>query len=170
MIPPNTRYRTGRGVHIVSVTPAEQRKRVHDAVAQRAFQICQMRKGMPGNPNEDWRRAESEICGALTCGFLVLEDRIHLSTDTKRFGEGDIEICVEPRRVTICGMESASKTPLRQESAAVKRAAIATFRSVDLPEEIEPSRVTANLRGRSLEIDLPRIIGRTGAAVRTAAA
>ena len=164
---PDTRFSNRRRVHIAAVTPMEQRKRVHDIVARRAFQICQSRGG-PGNASEDWRRAESEICRPLTCGFLVLDDRIQLTTNLRRFTNTEIEICVEPRRLTICGIEPATKTQCGNGSS--RRIPIAICRSVDLPEEIDPSLVTAKFKGGSLEIDLPRVGARANFAAKAKAA
>ena len=51
----------------------------------------------PGHELKDWREAESEILHPLNCGFLVLDNRVEVNTDAASFGEGEIQICVEPQ-------------------------------------------------------------------------
>lgn len=146
----------GRKLTIAVVSPDEQSKRIRDAIALRAFQTCESRGCGPGHQGEDWRRAESEILAPLNCGHLVLDDRIWLSTDAACFEKGDVEICVEPRRLTICGTTRGCKPPQTAENGGSGSHKDFIFRTLELPVEIEPSQVTARFRGRFLEVDLPR--------------
>jgi hypothetical protein len=42
-------------------TKAKARKPSHDEIAERAFQIYLERNGAPGDPMQDWVRAEQEL-------------------------------------------------------------------------------------------------------------
>ena len=160
----------GRYLKITPLKPVERDARIHDAIAQRAFQICEKRNCVPGHQLEDWRRAESETLRPLSCGYIVLDDKIGLSTDAACFDEGEIEICVEPRRVTICGGQRACKTGDMNEKAVSSLNGNLIFRTLDLPMQIEPSQVTARFKGRTLEIDLPKGHGMQKAATEKNAA
>jgi hypothetical protein len=146
----------GRNLKIAPVSPAEQSKRIRDAVAVRAFQICESRGCGAGHDAEDWQRAESEIVGPLNCGHLVLDDRIWLSTDVAYFEKGAIEICVEPRRLTICGTPRIGKPSQPPESGGSGSRKGVIFRFLDFPVEILPAQATAKFKGRFVEIDLPK--------------
>ncbi len=150
------RSSSGRRLKIASVTPSQQRKRIHDAIAQRAFHISESRRCEPEHQLEDWQRAESEILRPLNCGFLMLDDKIGLSTDATCFEEGEIEIYVEPRRLTICGKERVCKPGATPEKGVSRLKSNLVFHFLDLPLEIKPSQVTARFKGRTLEIDLPK--------------
>lgn len=140
----------GRRLKIARVTSGERAAVVRAAIAKRAFQISESRGLEPGHELEDWRRAESEIVRPLNCGFLVSDHNFELSTDSACFGEGEIEICVEPRRLTICGMERTRSQELVPNSASRL-----IVRSLELPAEIEPSEVSASFKGRMIQMDLP---------------
>ena len=146
----------GRILKITAVSASEQSKRIRDAIALRAFQICERRGCGAGRGREDWRRAESEILAPLNCGHLVLDDKIRLSTDAAYFEKGEIEVCVEPRRLTICGTASRCTPLLTPESSSLQAHKDLIFRTLDLPIEVEASQATARFRGRFLEIDLPK--------------
>lgn len=149
----------GRHLQVASVTQEEREGIVRAAIAKRAFQISESRGLKPGHELEDWRRAESETVRPLNCGYLVLDRGIDLTTDAACFGEGEIEICVEPRHLTIRGTESTC--PPEAVSTPSKRSMI---RSLELPIEIEPSEASARFKGRMIEIELPKAYAKKKAA------
>ena len=148
----------GRQLKIASVAPIQQRKRIHDAIARRAFEICNSRGCEAGHQLEDWKRAKAEILRPLDCGFLVCDDKLDLSTDAACFEEGEIEIWAEPRRLTICGKEQICRRGAALEKVSANRESDLIFRYLDLPFEINPAHVTARFRGRTLEIELPKAV------------
>lgn len=153
-----------RHLKITLSNPIERDARIRNAIAQRAFQICKNRNCAPGNQLEDLRRAESETLSSLNCGYIVADDKIGLSTDAACFEEGEIEICVEPRRLTICGGQLGCKTGDVTEKVASSVNGNLIFRTFDLPIQIEPSQVTARFKSRTLEIELPKAHGMQNAA------
>jgi HSP20 family protein len=145
----------GRKLTISAVNASDQARRMHEAVALRAYQIYESRGRVPGQELEDWRRAESEIVKPLSYGFLSLDNKLSLDTDASLFQEGEVEICIEPHRLAVCGKERTPKgeaTPGVGDTAA--RAEV-VFHIVDLPIDVDPSRVRAKFNGACLEIDLP---------------
>ena len=157
----------GRKLKISVVNPSEQTQRMRDAVARRAYQIYQNRGSRPGQEPQDWRRAESEVVKPLSCGFLTQDAKISLNSDASFFQEGEIEICVEPRRLAVCGRACARKKGTIPGSDPSLSYSGFVFRVLDLPAEIDPSQITARFNGRVFEIDLPR--ARVAPAVRVRA-
>lgn len=150
----------GRYLKITSVAPIQQRKKIHDAIARRAFEICNSRGGKAGHQLEDWKCAEAEILRPLDCGFLVCDDKLDLSTDAASFEEGEIEIWAEPRRLTICGKKHICTRGAALEKVSANRESDLIFRYLDLPFEIDPAQATARFRGRTLEIECPKPLRR----------
>jgi len=140
----------GRHLKIRRVTPEERATIIRDAVAKEVLQNRESRGCEPGHELKDWRQAESEILRPLNCGFLVLDNSVELSTDGANFGEGEIEICVEPWHLMICGMERTGT-----QEAISNSAGRSIIRSLELPIEIEPAEVSAGFKGRMIVIDLP---------------
>ena len=118
---------------------------------------------MPGYELEKWRQAESELLSPLCCGLITRED-IWVASDVSMFKEGTIEIWVSPRRLTICGKPRGWKT----EEVANGTEGMA-FRVVDVPFDIEPCAVTAQLNGSSLEICVSKAHPERSAAKASAA-
>ena len=151
MRPPSSAEQSwdGRHLKISRLGPKELDTRIHEAIARRAFQIGESRKFAPGHQTEDWQSAESELLRPLNCGFLVSDDKIEVNSDAACFEKGEIEICVEPRRVAICGMERVCKPgKLAKKSELI-------FHSLELPVDIMPSLAAARFKKRSLELKLP---------------
>lgn len=146
----------GRHLTITFVTPNKRDARIHDAIAKKAFRIWESRGFVLGHQLEDWRRAESETLRPLTCGFLVLDDKIELNTDPALFDEGEITVWVEPLRLTICGKERVCKPGDTLVKGGSGLNGDLIFRFLDIPFEIEPFCATARFKGRALEIDLPK--------------
>jgi len=146
---PETERCSGRFLKIVSVNPGEQRKRMRDAIARKAYEICESGNREPAHELEDWQRAESAILFPLNSGFLMLDDKIALSTDTNPFEKTEVEICIEPKRLTICSEKPrcADAKPATDGSGSNGKL---TFDSVELPVEIDPCRVTARLEGHTM--------------------
>ena len=150
----------GRNLKIRRVAPEERAGIVQDAIAKRVLQNVESLGFEPGHELKDWRQAESEILHPLNCGFLVLDNRVELSLDAASFGEGEIQICVGPRNLMICGKDHANSP-----DTAPKSADRSVIRTLELPLEIDPSSVTAGFRGRTMEIDLPKACVRNESAV-----
>lgn len=152
MVPETTRHPSwkGRGVEIVAAKPREQENRLREAIARRAYQLFESHGCSPGRAGEDWRRAESDLIRPLACGLLTRDDKVSVSTDISVFDEGSVEVCVEPRRLSLCGRPRTRDTggacPLRESM----------YRVVALPVEVDPSQVHVRFNGRILEIDVYR--------------
>lgn len=152
MVPQTTRHPSwkGRGVNIVAAKPGEQENRLREAIARRAYQLFESQGCSPGHDREDWRRAESDLVRPLACGLLARDDKVAVSTDISVFDEGRVEVCVEPRRLSLCGRPSTrdaeGECPLREP----------VYRVLALPVEVDPRQVHARFNGRILEIDLYR--------------
>jgi hypothetical protein len=82
----------GRKLTISALNASDQARRMHEAVALRAYQIYESRGRVPGQELEDWRCAESEIVKPLSYGSLSLDNKLSLDTDASLFQEGELEI------------------------------------------------------------------------------
>jgi hypothetical protein len=140
-----------RGVKIVAVNPLQQENRLREAVARRAYQLFESQGRLPGHAGEDWRHAELDLVHPLACGLLTQDDKISVSTDVSVFEEGSVEVCVEPRRLSLCGRPRA-----QDASAGVCPVRESVYRVLALPVEVDPSQVQARFNGRILQIDLYR--------------
>jgi hypothetical protein len=149
--------RTMMSVKVKLVDAPEQMSRIQSAVAQRAYEIFQRRGAIPGHDLEDWQQAEAELLNRASYGLITLDHVIEIGTDISWFEPGTVELWVAPRRVTICGK---LRTKNKRFFKAPNIPSGPVFDEIQLPAEIDSSRVETRLRGRSffdLEIQLPKV-------------
>ncbi|HTQ60461.1 MAG TPA: DUF2934 domain-containing protein [Candidatus Solibacter sp.] len=155
---------------IIALDAKEQARRVHAAIARRAFELFE-KSGSGGHEQQDWRQAESALLRPICVGRLSLDDSFWISTDTAPFKEDTVNIWIAPRRLTICGEPRViNKEPISIKSYSQPREGEMIFRVVELPVEIDPKNVTGKFRGRFLEILLKKAQAKPEPAARAAAA
>ncbi|MGC1414500.1 MAG: Hsp20/alpha crystallin family protein [Candidatus Acidiferrum sp.] len=161
--------RTGEKINVIAVDADEQARRIHTAIARRAFEIFE--KSRSGtHQQEDWRQAESALLRPLCVGRMSLDDSLWVSMDACHFQEGTIEIWVAPRRLTVCGKPRSKGQEAISASTTAPLHEDLMFREVGLPVEVDPSNVAARFKGQSLEILLKKVQVKQEQAVRAAAA
>ena len=160
--------RTGEKVNVAVMNADEQTRRMDAAIARRAYEIFENRGSASWHELEDWRQAESELVRALCFGQMTVGDNLWVGTDAASFEEGTINIWVAPRRLTIWGKPRVTKQAAPPQRRSNREEIV--FRVADLAVEVDPSKVTAKLNGRSLEILLKRAQPKLEPATKGAAA
>ena len=147
----NTSSKTNK-ITVTEVSAAEQRRRIDQAIARRAYEIFESRGAAGWHELEDWRQAESEVRCRLCFGLTTSLDSVLVDCDSGSFEKGSIELWVEPRQITICGK------PLRPKLLASGPAPVyqgTVFRVIVLPAVVDPKGVFANWKSSFLELRLP---------------
>ena len=130
---------------VVGMDAAEQKKRVRDAIARRAYEIFKRRGGMGRHQAEDWHQAETELLEPFCSGEMPVTESIWFETDPAPFQKGTIEIWVAPRQMTICGKRCPEADA--PKPSALSRPDLRIYRVVSLPAEIDPTKVIARIKG-----------------------
>ena len=146
----------GRTMDIVPLSPADRERKIKLIVARRAFQISEEQGFVPGHELENWRSAESEILSPLCAGFTERGADLLVSTSCSHFEKGAIVIGVEPRRLTLFGTRRKSTEHQDLEADGSNLPGREIVHSLELPIEIDPSRVIARFSHGMLEISLPK--------------
>ncbi len=142
--------RTEREIRVKPITAAEQERRVHHAVALRAYELFEARGGGSWHELDDWRRAETEVRCTMCFGLTESDNKVLIGCDLNRFEEGSIEIWIAPKRITISG-----KPLERSACGCTPGYGGPVFREIQLPTEIDPKAVSIERKHRLLEIKLP---------------
>lgn len=131
-------------------------QQVYDSIAQRAFDIFETNGRWFGRDLDDWFQAESQLLHPVHLEIAESDDNLTVRAEVPGFSTKELEINVEPRRLTITGKHEAKEESKKGKTIYSERCAKEILRSFDLPAEIDSSKVTATLKDGVLNIELPK--------------
>ncbi|MBZ5698387.1 MAG: Hsp20/alpha crystallin family protein [Acidobacteriia bacterium] len=131
-------------------------QQVYDSIARRAFDIFDANGRWFGNELGDWLIAESEMLHPVHLEMAESDDNLTVRAEVPGFSTKEVEINVEPRRLTITGKHEAKEEGKKGKTIYSERCAKEVLRSIDLPAEVDSSKVTAILKDGILSIELPK--------------
>ncbi len=131
--------------------------KMYSSIANRAFELFENKGRIFGRDLEDWFRAESELLHPVHVTIKESEEGLTVQAEVPGFSAEELEVNVEPRRLTITG-ERETKEEQKKEGRTIysERYANKILRVVDLPTEIDSAKVTANLKDGVLSFSLPK--------------
>ena len=134
----------------------DQIQQTYDSIARRAFEIFNNNGRWLGHELEDWFRAESELLHPVHLEIAESDDSLTVRAEVPGFSTKELEINVEPRRLTIAGKHEAQEESKKGKTIYSERCAKEILRVVDLPAEVDSSKVSATLKDGILNIELPK--------------
>jgi HSP20 family protein len=147
------------GISIKQVSMDSFLDRIHDvhtSITRRAYEIFDHDGRWLGRDLEHWLRAESELFHPLHFLMKESDKALTIRAEVPGFNAKDLEISVEPRRVAISGKRQTKEK--RTEGAEVysEQCSDQVFRVLDLPADVDPSKITATLKDGILELATPK--------------
>lgn len=127
------------------------------ALARRAYDIFEHNGRILGQDLENWLKAERELLHIVPVNVGESEDSLEVRAEVPGFSEKEIEVAVEPRRLTISGKREMKKEEKKGKTLYAESSASQLLRIVDLPVEIETEKVKATLKHGVLIITLPKV-------------
>ena len=91
--------------------PADLRPKMQQmqlAIARRAHELFEARGGDHGHDLEDWFRAECELLCPVSVSMSESRDKISVRVCGVGFDETELEVSIEPHRITILGDKETS--------------------------------------------------------------
>lgn len=126
-----------------------------NALSRRAYEIFEGNGRTFGRDLEDWLQAERELFHPVHVSIEESDDSLAVKAEVPGFSEKELEINIEPRRLTITGKREAKKEE-KGRTVYAERCADQILRIVDLPVDIETNKVTATLTNGVLEFAMPK--------------
>jgi len=123
---------------------------IADAVARRAYDIYERRGRAHGHHDEDWRQAESELVFPVAVTVADAGPCLTVEAAVPGFDACDVELCVEPRRVTIAGQRKSGE-------ALGAECRMRMYRAVELPEEVVVGDVIAAVEDGVVAVTLRKV-------------
>jgi HSP20 family protein len=136
-------------------TVFDQIQDTFNALSHRAYEIFESNGRAFGRDLEDWFQAERELLHAVHVNIEESDDSLAVKAEVPGFSEKELEINIEPRRLTITGKREAKKEE-KGRTVYAERCADQILRIVDLPVDIETNKVTATLKNGVLEFAMPK--------------
>lgn len=134
----------------------DQYSRMIDVIARRAFEIFENRGGSPGHDLEDWIRAEAELLHPVPLNVSESSGEYVVRAEVPGFASKDIEINVEPFCLSIWGKRETTKEEVSAKMIRSEWCADQIFRTLNLPSDIDTSKVSTTLKDGILTVNLPK--------------
>jgi HSP20 family molecular chaperone IbpA len=131
-------------------------QQTYDEIARRAFEIFSNNGRWLGSDLEDWLRAESELLHPIHLEIAESDSELIIRAEVPGFSSKELEINLEPRRLMITGKHQSLEENNKAKTIYSERCAKEILRVVDLPMEVDSSKVRATLKNGILNIELPK--------------
>jgi HSP20 family molecular chaperone IbpA len=131
-------------------------QQIYDSIARRAFEIFEGNGGFPGRELTDWLLAESELLHPVHLEIAESDDALNVKAEVPGFAANEIDVRVDGNRLTISGKHESQDESTKGKTIYSERCAKEVYRSVDLPADVDGSKVTATIKDGILTIELPK--------------
>jgi HSP20 family protein len=138
--------------------PWTEFERIYNDIAQKAFEIFEGKGRWFGNDLEDWFRAEAQILHPVHLDIRETDSSISVKAEVPGFTAKDLEINVEPRRLKIAGKRQTKEEERKGKAVCSESCSDQILRVVDLPIDVDTSKVDASLKEGVLSIELPKAV------------
>jgi len=130
---------------------------VSNSIARRAFEIFDGRGRADGHDLEDWFRAESELLHPVHLHIAESDDALTVRAEAPGFSAKELEVGLEPHRLTISGKREISEERTSKKTVYTEQCSNQIFRAIELPAEVDSSKVTTTLNDGVLEVSMPKV-------------
>jgi HSP20 family protein len=135
----------------------DQMEGTFNALTRRAYEIFESNGRAFGRDLENWFQAEKELLHPVPVNITESDESFEVKAEVPGFNEKEIEIGVQPSRLTITGKRETKKEEKKGKTVCEESCTDQILRMVELPSEIETDKVTATLKNGVLELTLPKV-------------
>jgi len=134
----------------------ERMHNLYDRIACRAYEIFDGNGRLAGRDLADWFQAEEEFLHPLHIEVSESPEALTVRAEVPGFKAKELEINVEPRRVTITGTRETKEESKDEKMVYSETCSDEILRVLDLPAAVEATKVKATLKDGVLELDMPK--------------
>jgi HSP20 family protein len=148
----------------MTITPVENLmdriNKMSQAITRRAYEIFEGNGRRFGHDLEDWFKAEMDMLHPVHVNIVEAEDSIEVKAEVPGFSEKEIEVSVEPRRLTITGQRGTETKREEKKTKTVYSEFCSNqiLRTVDLPATVDAEKTTATLKNGILQLTMPKTV------------
>jgi len=135
----------------------DRMREMHDMISRRAFELFEKGGRNFGRDLDNWLKAESELLHPVSISIEETEEGLKVQAEVPGFRAEDLEVSVEPHRLTLTGKRETEKEEKKKgETVYSERSAERMLRVVELPVEVNTEAVSAVLKDGVLEFTMPK--------------
>jgi HSP20 family protein len=131
--------------------------RIHESIARRAFEIFESDGGFWGRDLDHWFKAEAELLHPTHITVTESDDAVNVEAEVPGFNANDLEVSLDPQRLTISGKRETTKEDKRKgKTVYQEKCSSELLRIVDLPAGVDATKATATVKNGILSLSLPK--------------
>jgi HSP20 family protein len=134
----------------------ERFNQIYNSIARRAFDIFDNNGRSFGHELEDWFKAESELLHPVHVRMAESDDALTLEAEVPGFETKDLQINLEPRRLTISGKKETKEEQKKGKAVYQEQCSNEILRVIDLPAAVDASKAAATLKNGMLQLQMPK--------------
>lgn len=127
---------------------------LYNKIAQGAFKMFEGHGRTHGQDLEDWLKAEAEFLTPVLLELSETDTELIVRAEVPGFTEKELEIVVEPERLFITGTTEKKSEEKKKKTLFSEISSNEIFRTIALPAEIDPEKVSAVLKNGVLEVSM----------------
>ncbi|HEV2350603.1 MAG TPA: Hsp20 family protein [Terriglobia bacterium] len=135
---------------------SDRLKEVHNLISRRAFEIYEASGRSCGHELDHWFQAESELLQATPVQIRDSDGALIVRAEVPGFKAHEIEVMVEPRRLTVVGMRGRNDKHKPDKLIPSQAGTSRILRVIGFPQLVDTEAVTANLKDGVLKLTLPK--------------
>jgi HSP20 family protein len=154
------------------VSPADifdRMEKIYDSVARRAFELFESNGRSFGRDLENWFRAEAELLHPAHVDISETDEALAVRAEVPGFTAKDLEISIEPRRLTISGKRESKEERKDKKIIYQERCSDQILRVIDLPVAVDGDKAEATIKDGILELNIPKAAPAKKVPIRTKA-
>lgn len=145
----------------VRVTPVknlmDRIDKMSEAIAQRAYEIFERNGRKFGHDLDDWFKAEMDMLHPVHVKIAESGDKLEVKAEVPGFNENEIEVSVEPNRLTISGKRETETTKEEKgKTVYTESCSNEILRIVDLPATVDADNTIATMKNGILQLTMPK--------------
>lgn len=146
-------------------------RELHDMISRRAFELFEKGGGIFGRDLENWFKAEAELLHPVNISIHETDEGLKVLAEVPGFKAEELEVSVEPHRLTITGKREAAKEEKKKGKTVYSESdSEMILRIVQLPVEVNTEAVSAVLKDGVLVFTMPKAASAKKVAIETRAA
>jgi HSP20 family molecular chaperone IbpA len=136
---------------------SNQARDLFNAVARRAYEIFESEGRPTGKDLENWLQAERELFDKSPLHLSESAEQVSLLADVHNYQPKELEIDLEPRRITIIGKHEQREHRTADGTNYSNSRKSGLLLSLQLPVEVDPLRANARWKQGMLELEVKKV-------------